>query len=167
MLVGAGVVRSDSLSREDAMESKEPSRRDFLYDASAGATAFAAGGPISLLPEGARATPKNEAGMLPDYDRYDAIGLAELVRGRHLTAGELLDAAVERVEQQNPVINAVVNRMYDHARRRSPRDYRRGRSPAPISLRISPSITPAWSPRSALNSFATPSPTMTARSSRE
>lgn len=99
------------------MESKEPSRRDFLYDASAGATAFAAGGPISLLPEGAQATPKNEAGMLPDYDRYDAIGLAELVRGRHLTAGELLDAAVERVEQQNPVINAVVNRMYDHAKK--------------------------------------------------
>jgi amidase len=55
-------------------------------------------------------------GVLPDYDRYDGVGLAELVKARQLTAGELLDAAIERVEQRNPAVNAVVNRMYDQAK---------------------------------------------------
>src|SRR6266404_3309142 len=53
---------------------------------------------------------------LPDYDRYDGIGLAGLVQARQVTAGELLEAAVGRVEQRNPAVNAVVNRMYDQAK---------------------------------------------------
>lgn len=52
---------------------------------------------------------------LPDYDHYDGIGLAELVKSRQVTASELLAAAVERVETCNPAVNAVVNRMYDAA----------------------------------------------------
>src|SRR5438128_4065319 len=53
---------------------------------------------------------------LPDYDRYDGIGLAALVQARQVTAGELLGAAIERVEQRNPAVNAVINRMYDQAK---------------------------------------------------
>ena len=44
------------------------------------------------------------------------LGLAELVKTRQVAPAELLAAAVERVEQANPAINAVVNRMYDQAK---------------------------------------------------
>ena len=43
-----------------------------------------------------------------DYSDYDATGLAELVAKRLVTAGELLDAALDRVERLNPHLNAVV-----------------------------------------------------------
>jgi Asp-tRNA(Asn)/Glu-tRNA(Gln) amidotransferase A subunit family amidase len=52
-----------------------------------------------------------------DYEQYDAMGLAELVRRGKVSPGELLEAAVERVERRNPVVNAVVLKLYDHARR--------------------------------------------------
>jgi Amidase len=54
--------------------------------------------------------------MFQDYERYDALGLAELVRTRQVSAEEVLDAAIERVERRNPALNAVVARMYDKAR---------------------------------------------------
>src|SRR6266446_7299299 len=52
-----------------------------------------------------------------DYESYDALGLADLVRRRLVTPTELLDAAIARVEARNPVVNAVVLRLYDHARK--------------------------------------------------
>jgi amidase len=52
---------------------------------------------------------------MKDYEHYDGLGLAELVRTRAVTAKELLTAAVERIEARNPAVNAVVNRMYDRA----------------------------------------------------
>ncbi|MBI4635860.1 MAG: amidase [Candidatus Rokubacteria bacterium] len=51
-----------------------------------------------------------------DYERYDALGLADLVRRRLVTPAELLDAAIERVEARNPLVNAVVMKLYDHGR---------------------------------------------------
>jgi len=54
--------------------------------------------------------------MFSEYDRYDAVGLAELVRDRRVSAEELLEEAVSRVERVNPRVNAVVNRLYDLAR---------------------------------------------------
>lgn len=51
-----------------------------------------------------------------EYDKYDGLGLANLVRARQVDAGELLDEAVSRVETLNPRLNAVVFKMYDHAR---------------------------------------------------
>jgi amidase len=47
----------------------------------------------------------------------DATGQAELVRSGHVTALELLEAAIERIEAADPGINAVVMRWFDHARR--------------------------------------------------
>ena len=52
-----------------------------------------------------------------DYEQYDALGLADLVRRRKVTPIELLEAAIERVEARNPAVNAVVMKLYDLARR--------------------------------------------------
>jgi len=51
-----------------------------------------------------------------DYANYDGLGLAELVRKRDVTPGELLEAAIERTERSNPKLNAVVYKAYDEAR---------------------------------------------------
>jgi amidase len=51
-----------------------------------------------------------------DYIRYDAVGLAQLVRAREVSADELLEAAIAQAERVNPQINAVVTRLYDQAR---------------------------------------------------
>jgi amidase/6-aminohexanoate-cyclic-dimer hydrolase len=52
-----------------------------------------------------------------DYEQYDALGLADLVRRRKVSPTELLDAAIERVEARNGIVNAVVLKLYDYARR--------------------------------------------------
>jgi amidase len=46
----------------------------------------------------------------------DATGQADLVRSGQVTALELLEAAIERIEALDPVVNAVVMRWFDHAR---------------------------------------------------
>lgn len=46
----------------------------------------------------------------------DATAQAELVKKGDVTAGELLDAAIERAERVNGELNAIVTPMYDHAR---------------------------------------------------
>jgi Asp-tRNA(Asn)/Glu-tRNA(Gln) amidotransferase A subunit family amidase len=53
----------------------------------------------------------------PDYEHYDAIGLADLVRRRKVSPAELLEAAIDRVEARNPRVNAVVMKLYDFGRR--------------------------------------------------
>ena len=52
-----------------------------------------------------------------DYEAYDALGLADLVRRRQVTPTELLDAAIARVEARNPTVNAIVLPLYDYARK--------------------------------------------------
>ena len=52
----------------------------------------------------------------PEYENYDALGLAELVRKGEVTAAELLDAAIARAEMRNPTVNAIVDKLYDHGR---------------------------------------------------
>ncbi|MCC8393469.1 amidase [Paraburkholderia sp. MMS20-SJTR3] len=59
--------------------------------------------------------------MQSDYLAHDAIGLAELVRTRQVSARELIDAAISRTEAVNPAINAVVLKDYDAARQRASR----------------------------------------------
>ena len=51
-----------------------------------------------------------------DYEQYDALGLAELVRRGKVTPAELLEAAIERVEARNGAVNAVVMPLYDYGR---------------------------------------------------
>ncbi|MEW6185733.1 MAG: amidase [Thermodesulfobacteriota bacterium] len=52
----------------------------------------------------------------PEYEKFDALDLARLVKKGEVTPQELLEAAIERVEKHNPHINAVVLKMYDQAR---------------------------------------------------
>ena len=52
----------------------------------------------------------------PEYDALDGLGLAELVRTKQVSAGEVLDAALARVDARNPALNAVVRRLDDEAR---------------------------------------------------
>ena len=51
-----------------------------------------------------------------DFEAYDGLGLAELVRRKLVTPEALLDAAIERVEARNGAVNAVVMPLYDYAR---------------------------------------------------
>ena len=51
-----------------------------------------------------------------DYDNADALGLAELVRTRQVSAAELLDIALDRVATRNPQVNAVVSTFEARAR---------------------------------------------------
>jgi amidase len=51
-----------------------------------------------------------------EYGKFDALGLAELVRRREVTPSELLDEALERTAAVNPRINAVIHLMESRAR---------------------------------------------------
>src|SRR5262245_61386004 len=44
---------------------------------------------------------------MQEYEKYDALGLAELVRKGEVSPSELLDAALARVSARNPALNAV------------------------------------------------------------
>ncbi|MDI9463862.1 MAG: amidase family protein [Bacillota bacterium] len=50
------------------------------------------------------------------YQDYDAVGLAELVRKKEVSAGEVIEAAIARLERLNPALNAVIHKMYEQAR---------------------------------------------------
>lgn len=57
-----------------------------------------------------------------DYRKYDAVGLAELVRRREVSRGELLDTAAARMAEVNPKVNAVVLDLTEQARQEPERD---------------------------------------------
>lgn len=52
-----------------------------------------------------------------EYAAYDGLGLAELVHKREVTPAELLECAIARIERHDGVLNAVVYKAYDDARR--------------------------------------------------
>ena len=52
-----------------------------------------------------------------EYESYDALGLAALIKAGEVSATEVLEAAIARVEARNPAVNAVVTKLYDHATR--------------------------------------------------
>lgn len=52
-----------------------------------------------------------------EYEQYDALGLADLVKRKEVTPEELLEAAIERVEARNPAVNAVTMKLYDYGRK--------------------------------------------------
>ncbi len=58
-------------------------------------------------------------GGFKEYSAYDAMGLAELVRKGDVTAEELCEEAIQRIEEVNPKLNAVVTQMYDVGRQTS------------------------------------------------
>ena len=52
----------------------------------------------------------------PEYESYDAVGLAELVRSGEVHPGELVEAAATRIEEVNGTVNAVIRPRLHHAR---------------------------------------------------
>ncbi|MEQ8379015.1 amidase [Parvibaculum sp.] len=83
----------------------ELSRRAFLK--STAATALAAGA------YGAGLRPALAA---PELAKMDALAQAELVRNGEMTALELVEAGIGRIEQVNGEVNAVVTKFYERAR---------------------------------------------------
>ncbi len=51
-----------------------------------------------------------------EYANYDGLGLAELVAKKQVSASELVEEAISRIEKHNPKLNAVVYKTYDRAR---------------------------------------------------
>jgi Asp-tRNA(Asn)/Glu-tRNA(Gln) amidotransferase A subunit family amidase len=54
--------------------------------------------------------------MFNEYSNYDAIGLAELVQNHDVTAREVLEASLNKAEQLNPKLNAIIDFFPDEAR---------------------------------------------------
>src|SRR6202047_310131 len=52
-----------------------------------------------------------------EYGSFDGVGLADLVRRKQVSAGELLDEAIARTAKVDPKVNAVVVKHYDYAKR--------------------------------------------------
>nr|VFJ87530.1 MAG: amidase [Candidatus Kentron sp. H]VFJ89330.1 MAG: amidase [Candidatus Kentron sp. H]VFJ95905.1 MAG: amidase [Candidatus Kentron sp. H] len=51
-----------------------------------------------------------------EYETYDGLGLAQLIRTKQVSQTEVLTAAIERVDRHNDTLNAVVHKMYETAR---------------------------------------------------
>src|SRR5262249_23297513 len=91
-----------------------------------------------------------------DYESYDGLGLADLVRRGKVTPTELLDSAIARVEARNPSINAIVLPLYDNARRQIAEACPMGRSAVcPIYSRASARRWRAYGPCEAPASLRT------------
>ena len=84
-------------------------RRTFLAGSLAAGLAACAD---STEPPGKKSAPVT----LSDALDRDALGQAELVRRGDVKPIELVDAVIERIEQLNPRLNAVVTKMYEQAR---------------------------------------------------
>jgi len=51
-----------------------------------------------------------------EYTEYDGLGLAALVRSGQVSAADVIEAAIARIEALNPALNAVITKLYDQAR---------------------------------------------------
>src|SRR5215471_11757647 len=52
-----------------------------------------------------------------EYRKHDAISLAGLIAKREVSPEEVLETAIARAEKINPVINAIVHKQYEQARK--------------------------------------------------
>lgn len=49
------------------------------------------------------------------YERYDGLGIAELIRKKEVSRKEVIETAITRIEGINPTINAVIHKFYANA----------------------------------------------------
>jgi amidase len=49
--------------------------------------------------------------VFPEYESYDGLGLAELVRNGEVSPAELVETVLDRIERRNGPINAVIRRL--------------------------------------------------------
>lgn len=52
-----------------------------------------------------------------EYKAYDGLGLAELVKRKEVQPEELVEEAIKVMDTLNPKLNAVINKLYDKARK--------------------------------------------------
>ena len=52
-----------------------------------------------------------------EFDRFDGLGLAALVRDKEVSPSEICEEAITRIERVNPQLNAVITPMYDIGRK--------------------------------------------------
>ena len=97
---------TETLGRDHGAQERNPSRRDFLRTAGAAAAAMAAG-----------ARPAASAVDDP-FASLDGVGSAALIRSGEVSAAELVEAAVARIERFNPRLAAVCAPCFDRARGR-------------------------------------------------
>lgn len=62
----------------------------------------------------------------PEFDRFDGLGLGELVRKGEVSPLELLEESVRRIEATNPTIRAVVLTLFDRAEEQARNHAREG-----------------------------------------
>ena len=88
---------------------KRLSRRDLLQ--------FTVGSMAMGAIAGAKAGLENTAPKLLDDEllEYDAVGLAELIRDRHVSSREVLQASISRIERLDGTLNAVTTRSFSRA----------------------------------------------------
>jgi amidase/6-aminohexanoate-cyclic-dimer hydrolase len=86
------------------------SRREMLKQAAAASFCGAASSLIPFSGENMTLT-----GLPSEYDKYDALGLAELIAKKQITPTELLNAVRQRVEALNPKLNAFCYLFFDKA----------------------------------------------------
>ncbi len=55
-------------------------------------------------------------GTFSEYEQYDGLGMAKLVKEKHVTPGELLEEAISRAEKHKK-LNTIIYPMYDMARK--------------------------------------------------
>ena len=56
--------------------------------------------------------------MFREYREHDGLALADLMRRGEVSASEVLEAAIARIEAVNPAVNAVVRPLFDRARQK-------------------------------------------------
>jgi len=54
--------------------------------------------------------------MSDELEQMDGLGIAELIRDGEVSASEVLEATIARIEARNPALNALVTPMFDAAR---------------------------------------------------
>jgi len=59
--------------------------------------------------------PKGKPMNFQDYIRYDAVGLAELIRKKEVSADEVLRAALSRLDEVNPKLNLLAHDLRERA----------------------------------------------------
>jgi len=52
-----------------------------------------------------------------EYQKHDAVGLAQLVKEGEVSPGELLENALLLAEKRNPALNAIVHPLYEEGRK--------------------------------------------------
>ena len=71
----------------------------------------------------------------PEYIKYDGLDLAKLIRTKQVKPAELVEEAINRIETLNPKLNAVINKMYDQARKAAEKESHGSFAGVPVLLK--------------------------------